>query len=81
VADTFTIGQRVRYKPGHGTYGYEDVVDADGRVPGEVIGHSRTRVRVVLTLGSRRGQQVTRAVDAASLIVDEGGDGHAHADR
>lgn len=63
--DSFKVGDRVRYKPGTGTYGYEDVLEADGRLTAEVIGFSRTRVRVVLTLGNRG--KTTRCVDAASL--------------
>lgn len=61
----FKLRQRVRYKPGVGTYGYEDAIGSDGCVPGVVVGHSRTRVRVRLTLDL--GRIVTRAVDAASL--------------
>lgn len=60
----FTKGQRVRYKPGVGTYGYEDTVEADGRVPGIVVGFTRTRVRVQMRCD--RGP-IARAVDAASL--------------
>ncbi len=62
---TYAIGQAIRYKPGFGTYGYEDALGADGRVPGLVIGHSRTRVRVKLTLDL--GRTIERCVDAASL--------------
>lgn len=63
----FVVGQSVRYKPGTGTYGYEDALDADGRLPGVVLGFSRTRVRVELTLAKRGGLKLSRAVDAASL--------------
>lgn len=66
---TFAVGDKVRYKPGFGTYGYEGVVDADGRVAGVIVGFSRTRVRVE-TLNDRG--PVTRAVDAASLRADDG---------
>jgi hypothetical protein len=61
----------VRYRPGTGTYGYEDVLEADGRLPGVVVGFSRTRVRVQFTL-TKRGPRatVTRAVDATSLRDD-----------
>ncbi len=67
----FTIGQAVRYKPGYGTYGYEDALEADGRVPGVVLGYSKAgRVRVELTLRKRGGCTIQRGVDAASLIAD-----------
>jgi len=64
---TFQIGQAVRYKPGFGTYGYEDALASspDGRIAGVVIGHSPTRVQVRLTIDL--GRIVTRAVDARSL--------------
>lgn len=64
------IGQMVRYKPGKGTYGYEDAIAAsfDGRVPGVVVGFTATRVRVRLTLDS--GRKRTRPVDPWSLIVE-----------
>jgi hypothetical protein len=42
----FAIGSRVRYKPGKRTQGYEHLVEADGRVPVIVVGHSRSGVRV-----------------------------------
>lgn len=61
----FAIGQSVRYKPGCGTYGYEDALMPDGRVGGVVVGHSKTRIRVKLTLDL--GRTVTRCVDPASL--------------
>jgi hypothetical protein len=63
---TFTIGQTVRYRPGVGTYGYEDVPrDSSGRILATVVGHTRTRVRIefrMLEFGFTK-----RAVDAASL--------------
>jgi len=69
------VGQAVRYKPGSGTFGYEDVLGADGRIEGIVIGHSPTRTRVRLTLDfSRIGgriQTVSRYVDAASLVAEK----------
>lgn len=62
---TFKIGDRVRYKPGVGTYNYEDVLEADGRVPGEVVGFTKSgRVRVSMR---NNGGPLTRGVDAASL--------------
>jgi len=61
---TFTIGQAIRYKPGFGTYGYEDALEADGRVPGVVLGFTRTRVRIRTRCN---GGETVRAVDAASL--------------
>jgi hypothetical protein len=63
---TFKKGHHVRYKPGFGTYGYEDTVEADGRVPGVVIGFTRTRVRVQMR--NDRGP-IARAVDAESLCL------------
>lgn len=67
IVRTWAIGQPVRYRPGTGTYGYERETNAspDGRVPGVVVGYSRTRVRVRLTL--EFGRHVTRCVEAASL--------------
>ena len=61
----FSIGDCVRYKPGYGTYGYEDALGSDGRISGVVVGHSRRRVRVRLNLDL--GRIVTRCVDASSL--------------
>lgn len=61
----FEIGQLVRYKPGSGTYGYEDVLEEDGRLPCVVAGFSRTRVRVQFLKG--RLLHTARSVDAASL--------------
>lgn len=74
VTSMFTVGQKIRYKPGSGTYGYEDVLCADGRLAGVVVGYTRTRVRVRLTLDfSRIGGRVQhkeRCVDAASLVLE-----------
>lgn len=61
-------GQQLRYRPGYGTYGYEDMVEKDGRLPAEVIGFSPTRIRVVLT-SARTMRTVTRCVDAESLVL------------
>ncbi len=69
----FTVGQLVRYKPGYGTYGYEDSLEADGRIPGTVTGFTATRVRVTLRLlvaGRRISKSAT--VDASSLRPHEG---------
>lgn len=63
------IGDRVRYKPGTGTYGYEDLLEADGRMPAVVVGFTPTRVRVEWQQGRLNG--LTRAVDAASLKLEE----------
>jgi len=68
----FVLEQRVRYRPGYGTYGFEDAVQADGRIPAVVVGHTPTRVRVRFTVpmvGSKP-RTVDRAVDAASLIQE-----------
>lgn len=65
---TFHVGQSVRYQPGFGTYGYEDCLEVDGRLPGVVIGHTPTRVRVELTLTKRYSIKVRRTVNADSLI-------------
>jgi hypothetical protein len=62
----FHVGEAIRYKPTPGTY--QDVLEADGRLPGVVVGQTDTRVRVRLTLHKRYGAEVTRAVDAASLM-------------
>ena len=64
----FPVGQQVRYLPGQGTYGFEDCLESDGRVPGEVMGHTPTRVQVMLTLTKRGGSKVKRAVNAEQLI-------------
>ena len=66
------IGQAVRYKPGTGTYGYEESIEADGRIPAVVQGFTRTRVRIdmTLTVAGRKTKKL-RAVDAASLQKSE----------
>lgn len=67
----FTRGDRVRYRPGTGTYGYEQALEADGRVPGVVLGFSRTRIRVQLFLTEfGRTRSLSRCVDAVSLIAE-----------
>ena len=68
MSTTLAVGTRIRYKPGTGTYGYEDDVEEDGRIPGIVMGFTSTRVRVRLTLRTRISV-VMRAVDAKSLVV------------
>ena len=65
-AKRFSIGDRVRYRPGSGTYGYEDVLEPDGRMAASVMGFTRTRVRIQFTAKGRL-HNTTRAVDAASL--------------
>jgi len=64
----FPVGQAIRYLPGFGTYGFEDCLEADGRLPGVVLGHTPTRVRIELTLAKRRGMTVRRAVNAEQLV-------------
>lgn len=65
---TFTIGQAIRYTPGYGTYGYEDALEPDGRLPGVVEALTPSgRVRVALTLTKRGGLTVRRTVAAFSL--------------
>lgn len=64
----FKSGDLVRYKPGNGTYGYEDVLDADGRVDCTVVGFTTTRVRVRVDHPGRM-QGSVRVVDAASLAT------------
>jgi len=66
--EEFPIGAVVRYRPGPGVYGFEDCLEADGRLPGVVRGHTETRVKVTLTLTKRRGATVRRAVNAVQLI-------------
>jgi hypothetical protein len=63
----FLVQQLVRYKPGMGTYGYEEVLERDGRIPAIVVGHTATRVRIELLVerGHLRRKRVT--IDAASL--------------
>lgn len=65
----FTIGQSVTYKPGFGTYGYEDTLQGcpGGRIPCTVEGFTRTRVRI--RVQTDRGME-TRAVDAGSLRAE-----------
>jgi hypothetical protein len=63
----FKVGDHVRYKPGYGTYGYEDVLEADGRIPGVVIGTSLRGFKVRLVLTKRNGVTLTRSVGAGSL--------------
>jgi hypothetical protein len=67
-----TINDRVRYKPGVGTYGYEESIGPDGRIPGRVVGFTAMRVRVELQLqlgGCPRTK--VAVVDAASLVAVE----------
>lgn len=64
----FPVGQAVRYRPGFGTYGYEDCLEDDGRLAGVVLGHTPTRVQVELTLNKRGGAKVRRTVNADQLI-------------
>lgn len=68
----FPEGAHVRYLPGFGTYGFEDCLEDDGRVPGVVLGHTPTRIRVELTLTKRGGAKVRRAVNADSLVRSDG---------
>lgn len=64
----------MRYKPGYGTYGYEDALEADGRLPGVVIGLTPAgKIRVALTLAKRGGCTLQRSVDAASLAAGSTG--------
>lgn len=71
AAKRFPIGQAIRYKPGYGTYGYEDALEADGRLPGVVVGYSETRVRVELTLKNRYNAKILRCVNVESLSRSE----------
>lgn len=66
----FERGQRVRFRPGKGTYGYEDCLEADGRLGALVVGHTTTRVRIELT-GNHRRWHDRVAVDAASLALEQ----------
>lgn len=61
----FTKGQSIRFRPGKGTYGYEDSMGEDGRVPGVVDGFTPKRVRVELELS--HGRKEKTAVDPGSL--------------
>jgi hypothetical protein len=65
----FEVHQPVRYLPGTGSYPYEDAREreGDGRIPAIVVGHSRKRVRIRFRCD---GVEVTRAVDAASLVPE-----------
>jgi hypothetical protein len=69
--EQFPIGTLIRYKPGIGTYGYEHLLQGDGRARGRVLGHTAIRVRCVFPWPG--GGQTVRAVDPASLIHDEAG--------
>ncbi len=71
---TFAIGQAVRYKPGVGTYGYEDLVQADGCIPETVTGFGQPQTGARADRGARvkieffRGRlPIRRAVDATTL--------------
>lgn len=66
--EAFPEGQPVRYLPGQGTYGFEDCLEADGRLPGVVRGLTDTRVRVELTLTKRGGAKLIRTVNADQLM-------------
>lgn len=63
----FAVGDRVRYRPGVGSYGFEDNLEDDGRVPAVVRGHTRTRVRIQLAATKGTARERVTAVDAASL--------------
>lgn len=72
---TFAIGDAVRYKPGFGTYGYEDLIQEDGRIPATVTGFGNPQKGHRADRGARikieffRGRtSIKRAVDAQSLI-------------
>lgn len=69
------VGDQVRYKPGVGTYGYEESLGDDGRIPGVITGFTPTRVQVDLTVlrGGVAGVQHA-TVDAASLVVPRKGE-------
>jgi len=66
---TFKVGDKVRYKPGIGTYGYEVELgqSPDGRLAAVVVGFSKTRVRVKIQ--ADLGRIVTRSVDPKSLTL------------
>ena len=69
VEQRFPVGTPIRYRPGSGTYGFEDVTGADGRIGGVVEGYSATRVRIRLTFegnGLRKGRTLMRCVDVDS---------------
>lgn len=65
----FDIGDEVRYKPGKGTYGYEHLLEADGRVSAKVVGHTNTRVVIEIHKAIGGGNRINsrRVVDASSL--------------
>lgn len=72
----FAVGEQVRYKPGNGTYGYEDLVEADGRIPASVRGFGPPRKGARADRGPlvkiefvRGRMPIRRAVDAASLTA------------
>lgn len=73
-AELLAVGRAVRYKPGSGTYGYEDLVEADGRIPATVTGFGKPRTGNRAARGPmvkieffRGGTPLRRGVDAASL--------------
>lgn len=63
---TFAVGDDVRYRPGFGTYGYEDMIEEDGRIPGRVVGFGTARVRVELR--PLQMPPFNRSVAAQSLV-------------
>lgn len=70
----FAIGDAVRYKPGSGTYGYEDLIQEDGRIPATVIGFGSPQTGRRADRGARvrieffRGRTaIQRSVDAQGL--------------
>lgn len=76
MTSAFAVGQAVRYKPGSGTYGYEDLVQGDGRIPATVRGFgpprrgNRAARGPLVKIEFLRGRlPLRRAVDAASLIA------------
>ena len=66
----FPIGAKVRWKPGFGVYGYEDCLEADGRLSGVVRGHSNARISCAFVLTRRGGQTINRGVNVESLVLD-----------
>jgi hypothetical protein len=63
----FAPGSRVRYKPGIGTYGYEDLVEEpDGRIPAHVLGFTVSRIRIEFYRGR---SPIRRAVEKGSLVL------------
>ena len=68
---TLQLHDRVRYKPGIGTYGYEHLLETDGRVPVTVVGFTPTRVRVELPKGKALvGNRSVVTVYATSLVKE-----------